>query len=196
MRLIGITGGVGAGKSEIIKYLGTHYKCKVYMADEVAHEVRKPGTECHIKLVSLLGEEAVNDKKVMAAKVFADSTLLEKVNAIIHPAVQDYLLDAVKDANKSGEYELFFIEAALLIETGYKDILDELWYVYADRETRINRLISARGYTRQKAESIMDSQLSDEEFRANSDFIIDNSSSLDKATEMIRRRLEDYTWQE
>ncbi len=196
MRLIGITGGVGAGKSEIIKYLGKHYKCRVYMADEVAHEVRKTGTDCYKKLVDLLGEDAVNDKKIMAAKVFADSSLLERVNSIIHPAVKEYFLNAIKEAEKSGEYELFFIEAALLIEGGYKAILDEFWYIYADRNTRINRLMNARGYTRQKAENIMDSQLSDEEFRKNSDFIIDNSSSLENAFDQIRRRLEDYTWQE
>ena len=88
------------------------------------------------------------------------------------------------------------MEAALLIEAGYKDILDELWYVYADREVRILRLMNSRGYSREKAEGIMANQLSDEVFRRECDFIIDNSSSLDKACECIRRRLEGYRWQE
>ena len=196
MKFIGITGGVGAGKSAIIKFIGEHYKCRIYMADDVAHEVRKPGTECHKKLVDLLGEDVVLDSRKMAKVVFSDEKLLEKVNAIIHPAVEKYILDARDEAEKSGEYELFFLEAALLIEAGYKSILDELWYVYADRDVRIKRLMENRGYSREKAEGIMDTQLSDEVFRANADFIIDNSASLDESYETIKRRLEGYTWLE
>ena len=196
MKFIGITGGVGAGKSAIIKFIGEHYKCRIYMADDVAHEVRKPGTECHKKLVDLLGEDVVLDSRKMAKVVFSDEKLLERVNAIIHPAVEKYILDARDEAEKNGEYELFFLEAALLIEAGYKNILDELWYVYADRDVRIKRLMENRGYSREKAEGIMDTQLSDEVFRANADFIIDNSASLDESYETIKRRLEGYTWLE
>ena len=196
MKFIGITGGVGAGKSAIIKFIGEHYKCRIYMADDVAHEVRKPGTECHKKLVDLLGEDVVLDSRKMAKVVFSDEKLLERVNAIIHPAVEKYILDARDKAEKNGEYELFFLEAALLIEAGYKNILDELWYVYADRDVRIKRLMENRGYSREKAEGIMDTQLSDEVFRANADFIIDNSASLDESYETIKRRLEGYTWLE
>ena len=72
MKFIGITGGVGAGKSAIIKFIGEHYKCRIYMADDVAHEVRKPGTECHKKLVDLLGEDVVLDSRKMAKVVFPD----------------------------------------------------------------------------------------------------------------------------
>lgn len=196
MKFIGITGGVGAGKSAIIKFIGEHYKCRIYMADDVAHEVRKPGTECHKKLVDLLGEDVVLNSRKMAKVVFSDEKLLERVNAIIHPAVEKYILDARDEVEKSGEYELFFLEAALLIEAGYKNILDELWYVYADRDVRIKRLMENRGYSREKAEGIMDTQLSDEVFRANADFIIDNSASLDESYETIKRRLEGYTWLE
>lgn len=195
MKFIGVTGGIGAGKSEILKYIGKHYTCEIYFADEVAFEVRKKGTECYNKLVLLLGEDVAGDRQKMAKAVFADKDLLEKVNAIIHPAVKDYLLEAYNRAKEKG-CELFFVEAALLIEAGYKDILDELWYVYADREVRILRLMNSRGYSREKAEGIMANQLSDEVFRRECDFIIDNSSSLDKAYECIRRRLEGYRWQE
>ena len=110
--------------------------------------------------------------------------------------MEKYILDARDEAEKSGENELFFLEAALLIEAGYKNILDELWYVYADRDVRIKRLMENRGYSREKAEGIMDTQLSDEVFRANADFIIDNSASLDESYETIKRRLEGYTWLE
>ncbi|MCR4618170.1 MAG: dephospho-CoA kinase [Lachnospiraceae bacterium] len=195
MRFIGVTGGVGAGKSEILKFIKRHYDCRIYFADNVAHEVRKPGTKCYNALRELLGEDVVSDSKKMASKLFSDKRLLEKVNAIIHPAVREYLLDALKDARAEGT-ELFFVEAALLIEAGYKSILDELWYVYADPSVRVKRLMDSRGYTKEKAISIMENQLSDEEFRSQSDFIIDNSGSLDTAFDMIKRRLEGYKWQE
>lgn len=194
MKFIGITGGVGAGKSEILKFIKKHYKCKVYMADRVAHEVRLPGTECHKQLCELLGEDVVGNSKAMAEKLFNNEELLEKVNGIIHPAVRVYLLDEYEKAKQDPETELFFVEAALLIECGYGELVDEMWYVYADRQVRIKRLIDSRQYPIEKIESIMANQLSDEEFRNNSDFVIDNSGSLFSSGEQIRHRLEGYTW--
>ncbi|MCQ2494689.1 MAG: dephospho-CoA kinase [Lachnospiraceae bacterium] len=194
MKFIGITGGVGAGKSEILKFIKKHYKCKVYMADRVAHEVRLPGTDCHKQLCELLGEDVVGNSKAMAEKLFNNEELLEKVNGIIHPAVRVYLLDEYEKAKQDPETELFFVEAALLIECGYGELVDEMWYVYADRQVRIKRLIDSRQYPIEKIESIMANQLSDEEFRNNSDFVIDNSGSLFSSGEQIRHRLEGYTW--
>lgn len=201
MKFIGITGGIGAGKSEILSYIKNHYKCEIYLADEVAHEVKKAGTKCFEKLVCLLGEDVVGtdgeiNKAVMAEKIFNDASLLEKVNAIIHPAVKDFLLAKYHIANANGVVELFFVEAALLIETGYKAIVDEMWYVYAREEVRVNRLKSARGYSDEKIQLIMNNQLSEQEFRNSSDFVIDNSDSLQSSYEQIDKKLEAYTWQE
>lgn len=194
MKFIGITGGVGAGKSQLLDFIGRHYKCKIYLADKVAFTVREPGTECYKKLVSLLGEKALHDNKLMAQMVFNDPDLLEKVNNIIHPAVKEYLLAELEAARLDGETEIFFVEAALLIEGGYKDLVDELWYVYASDEVRASRLIASRGYSREKALSIMSNQLSDEEFRKNCDFIIDNSFSLEASYDAIKEKLKEFTW--
>lgn len=194
MKFIGITGGIGAGKSEILKYIREHYKCRIYLADDVAKEVRKPGTECYKKLTELMGEDVIQDAKKMSAALFADSSLLEKVNAIVHPAVKDYLLNELDKAGKDADTELFFVEAALLIECGYKKLVDEMWYVRADEKVRISRLIAARGYTEEKALSIIRTQLSDEEYCKGSDFIIDNSGSLEESYKAIRERLEGYSW--
>ena len=102
----------------------------------------------------------------------------------------------MRNAVKLHESELFFIEAALLIEKGYKDMVDEMWYIRADEETRIKRLMESRGYTRKKALSIMKNQLSDEEFIKNSDVVIDNNSDPGKAFEEVKKRLEGFTWVE
>ena len=150
MKFIGVTGGVGAGKSRILEYIREHYPCEIYLADEVAHLVKQPGTACFDALVGLLGEEVLNrdgqiHKGRMADKIFADPELLGQVNGMIHPAVKDFLLERLETAREKGDVGLFFVEAALLIECGYRDLVDEMWYIYADEEVRRDRL-KKRGY--------------------------------------------------
>ena len=201
MRFIGITGGVGAGKTEILKYIGQHYKCEIYLADEIGHKVKEPGTEGYRALVELLGKgilaaDGQIDKAAMAAKIFADPMILEQVNAIIHPAVRKYLADRLAEARDRGDVELFFVEAALLIENGFEGIVDEMWYIYAGEDVRRKRLSENRGYTPEKIEKIMTSQLTEEAFREHCDFVIDNSDSLEKSYRQIRQKLEAYSWRE
>jgi len=201
MKLIGITGGVGAGKTEILSFIKQHYCCKIYLADQVAKDIQMPGQACYDRMVSLLGkdvlcEDGTINKAKMAEKIFAEPELLLQVNAIVHPAVRDYLLSAIEQAKQDKETELFFIEAALLIECGYGQIVDEMWYVYASDEVRRARLRIFRGYSDEKITQIMESQLTDEAFRENSDFIIDNSGTLAESYSQIREKLEAYTWQD
>lgn len=198
---IGITGGIGAGKSEILRYIGKHYPCEIYLADEVAHRVKEPGTDCYGKLLALLGEEILTadgqiDKAKMAAKIFADAGLLEKVNAVIHPAVRTYLLERLARARKRAETELFFVEAALLLECGYGEIVDEMWYIHADASVRRRRLVESRGYDSERIDNVMAKQLSEEAFRSRCDFVIDNSGSLTETFRQIDKKLEAFTWRE
>ncbi len=201
MRLIGITGGVGAGKSTILEYIKAHYRCRVYLADQVAHAVKEPGQPCYEALVELLGREVLEEngqihKGRMAERIFRDEKLLEQVNALVHPAVRAYLLEKIREAREEGWAELFFIEAALLIECGYRDIVDEMWYVHAGEDLRSGRLRESRGYSPEKIGQIMGSQLTEEGFRAGSDFVIDNSGTPEESYRQIRRRLEGYTWRQ
>lgn len=198
MRFIGITGGVGAGKSELLRYIREHYPCEVYLADEVAHLLQEPGTECYERLVQLLGKEVLLpderiDKKKMAAAIFADRKLLLQVNEIVHPAVRSFLLERLEEAKRRPETKLFFVEAALLIEAGYKELADELWYVYADKDIRRKRLMESRGYSSEKVEEIMEKQLSEEKFREACDFVIDNSGSLEDSLKQVSERLKEIT---
>lgn len=201
MKFIGITGGVGAGKSEILKYIKRHYKCEIYLADEAAHEVKRAGTECFDRLVTLLGSDIVGEdgeinKAVMADKIFGDEELLRQVNEIVHPAVKDYLMAKYEAALENPDIELFFVEAALLIEAGYKELVDEMWYIYADSNVRRKRLMYSRGYSEEKIQNIMDNQLTEEEFREACDFVIDNSGLLADSYRQIDKKLEAFTWQE
>ena len=203
MKIIGITGGIGGGKSSILNFISAHYIAEIYYADEIARELELPGTMVYDRLVSIFGNEILEndfdhaiDKKKFAHAIYSDKDSLEKANMIIHPAVENYLNEKMRAAVKQHETELFFVEAALLIENGYNDIGDEMRYIYADDETSIERLMKDRGYTRKKAISIMESQLSDKDFRDNSDVIIDNSGKLEDALEQVKARLEGFTWVE
>lgn len=201
MKFIGITGGIGAGKSRVLEFIGRHYKCEIYLADEVAHTVKLPGTECFQALTELLGEDILDadgqiDKAVMADKIFKEARLLKKVNDIIHPAVKKFLLQKYEAAKNEGSVELFFVEAALLIEDGYGQLVDEMWYIHAEESVRRQRLADSRSYSDEKISRIMGQQLTDEVFRKESDFIIDNSGSFEDTCRQIEKKLEAYTWQE
>ena len=135
-------------------------------------------------------------KDLLCTKTEGEDETLEKVNQIIHPAVKKYLADRLAEARAKGDVELFFVEAALLIENGFGEVVDEMWYIYAREEVRRKRLSVSRGYTPEKIERIMSSQLSENEFRKHCDFVIDNSDSLENSYRQIRQKLEAYTWRE
>lgn len=196
MKVIGITGGVGSGKSALLAYIKENYNCEIILADEAAHKVKEPGQPCYDKLVTLLSEEILEpdgtiNKGRMAEKIFQSEELLEQVNAIIHPAVKEMILEEVAVQRKAGKVKFFFIEAALLIEDGYLNIVDEMWYIYAREDVRRERLKKSRNYTDAKIDAIMDSQLEEAEFRKHCKVVIDNSGSLDAAYEQIDRKLGD-----
>lgn len=184
MKTIGITGGVGAGKTEIINYISSKYNSKIIIADKLAYKLECPGYECYDPIVALLGKDIVGEdgyiiKQEMAAKIFADESKLEAVNNIIHPAVKKYILQDIEFEKQNGKYDYYFVEAALLIEEGYQNILDELWYIRVNDEVRRERLKASRGYSDEKIDQILKSQLSDEEFLANCQVVIDNKGDLE-----------------
>ncbi len=200
MKIIGITGGVGCGKSEVIRYIMKNYNCFVIFADDVAKQLQQKGNLCYDKIVGLLGEKILAedgeiDKVKMAAIIFADETLLDKVNAIIHPAVYDYVLEKIAEYRIKNEIDFFIIEAALLIECGYGKIVDEMWYVYTTDEIRRERLKQSRGYSDEKISQIFSSQLSYEEFKSASSFIVDNNGAMELAQKQIDDKLEEYLCQ-
>ena len=127
----------------------------------------------------------------MAEEIFANDDLLDIVNSIIHPAVKDYILNAKESEKKAGTYDYLFIEAALLIECGYNEHVDHMWYIYTDESIRIKRLKSSRGYSEEKIKNIMDAQLNEEQFRAGSDFCIDNSGTLEETYMQIKKKMKE-----
>ncbi|MCR5650438.1 MAG: dephospho-CoA kinase [Lachnospiraceae bacterium] len=190
MKVIGITGGVGAGKSMILSLLEKECSCRVLIADEAAKKLQEPGGECYNEIVRAFGEGILDgkgqiDKAEFARVIFGDEEARSMVNSIIHPAVNRYITDVINEERQARRIEFLFIEAALLIECGYDRICDELWYIYASEETRRKRLTETRGYSNEKASSIFASQLSEDEFRRNCAEIIENDSDEEGAAERI-----------
>ena len=193
MITIGVTGGVGAGKSEILRYLDNNYSCRILMSDNAAKELEAPGGTLYEPLVRLLEEADIGDgssgplllengeidKKEMAARIFSDAQLLTKINELVHPAVNEYIREEIEREKKSGEKEFFILESALLIENGYDRILDSMWYIYCEESVRSSRLKASRGYSDEKIRSIMMSQVSEDVFRSHCDTVIDNTGDFD-----------------
>ena len=195
MQVIGITGGVGSGKSALLHAIAEVYRCRLLLADDIANFLKEPGQSCYGPLVALLGsgildEDGCMDKKKMSDMIFSNEALLEIVNEIVHPAVKAYIWKCIREEREKKQVDFVFVEAALFIEAGYRDMVDSLWYIYADKEVRIDRLQQGRGYTLDKIHSIMDKQLEEEAFRAACDVVIDNSGSLEETMEQVRRNLE------
>lgn len=194
MRVIGITGGVGSGKTAILDYLQKHTNCRVIVADRVAHELEEPGGICYEKIVAVLGKEILAenggiDKSKMAARIFCDKNLLMRVNGIVHPAVKEYIQRTIAEEREAGKLAYLFIEAALLIENGYSGIVDEMWYIHTDEKARRERLKSSRGYSDEKIDCIIKEQLTEEEFYRHCSVVIDNSKTLQSALKQIDEKL-------
>jgi dephospho-CoA kinase len=192
MRVIGITGGVGAGKTQVLSYMEKHYNCRVIRADEVAHLLYEPNETCYVELVKLFGQAIIGsdnriDKPKLASIIFNDNELLDKVNKIVHPAVKEYILSQIELERKCLKYDFVFIEAALLIEEHYDKITDEIWYIYASEEVRRARLSLNRNYSEEKISSIMAGQLSEAEFRKHSQAVITNNGDLEETYSEIDR---------
>ena len=187
MKVIGVTGGVGAGKSEVLGYIAEHWNATVVEADEVGYLVMRPGKACYSAIVDLFGTEIVKedqtlDRELIAKIVFENKEMLAKMNGIVHPAVKEYIKKAIK-REEENETNIFIVEAALLIE-------DKLWYIYADEETRMERLKQNRGYSEEKCRSIFRNQLSEDEFSNHCDFEIDNSDDFEKTKEQIHQKMQ------
>ena len=195
-KVIGITGGVGSGKSALLHAISEEFNCRILLADDIANYLKEPGQCCYEPLVELLGKHILDkdgflDKGRMAEAIFKDGVLLKKVNHIVHPAVRQYIWDCIQEERILKNVDFVFVEAALFIEAGYRNMVDTLWYIFAREEVRVERLTLGRGYTPEKIRSIMKKQLQEEAFRAAADVVIDNSDSLEKAMEQVRAELRD-----
>lgn len=191
--VIGITGGIGSGKSLVTKFLQAKFGAAVIDTDTVGHEVMEIGTKAYYEILETFGKEVLAkdesiDRKILGDLVFANEEMLSNLNDIIHPAVEAEVDKRIEDFNKKN-YKYIALETALMIKVGYNRKCDKVWYVYADKDVRLKRLYYNRGLDRVKAAKIIDNQNSDEEFRKIADAVIDNSGTEEETLVQIKKIL-------
>ena len=184
MKVIGITGGAGSGKSEVLKILEKEFGAHVIIADDVARHLSEKDQICYNNIVQAFGTEVLLpdgqlDRPKLASIVFSDAVKLEQLNEMTHPFVRLAIEDEIADQKAAGEASCIVVEAALLIESGYTTMCDEVWYVYTDAAIRRVRMKETRGYSDAKVDSVMANQLDEDTFRAHSDRVIINNTTLD-----------------
>ena len=194
MKVLGITGGVGAGKSTVLAYLQALPGVRVVQADEVGHLVMEPGTDAFRKIrehfgTGILTGDGKIDRAALARIVFSDSRELDWLNSVIHPAVKQWIRGEIRKAESGGDCRLFVIEAALLIEDHYEELCEEFWYIYTKPELRRERLKASRGYQDEKIDAIFANQQTDAVFRSCCQEVIDNSKSPEDTVNQVKRLL-------
>ena len=189
MRIIGITGGVGCGKSEVLKYMKSEFQADICQLDEVAKLLEKKGTPCYLQILKEFGTQILErdgelDRRKLGAAVFKNPSKLQKLNSIVHPEVKKWVLADIRRKKTEGK-KLYVIEAALLLEGGYEEICDEIWYIYAPEDVRRERLTASRGYRREQIQNMFAAQLPEAVFRKKCAVIIDNSGPFENTKRQI-----------
>lgn len=190
MRIIGITGGVGSGKSRILSHLNDKYDAFVCQADEVAWKFQEPGQDSYHEIVKyfgncILNEDETINRKELGKIVFSDESKMKRLNQIIHPRVKDYIKKQIEIEKEKGP-DIFVIEAALLLEDNYDEICTETWYIFVNELERRKRLKESRGYSDEKINAIMKTQLSEDVFKEKCNVVLDNSRDFSYTCEQIK----------
>lgn len=189
--ILGITGGIGSGKSTVTDVLKNKYGFRILKTDDMAKELELPGHIVYERLKEEFGEGILTqkdgpiDKEAFAALIYSDDDALEKANGIIHPAVWaevGRLTEDCKGNMLTGPHAA--VETALPNDY-FENLCDEIWYIHVDREVRIKRLMEDRGYTYEKCVGIISNQMSEEAFRSMADEVIDNSLPVEETIKMI-----------
>lgn len=193
MKIIGITGGIGAGKSAVLDFLQRNYNARILQTDIVAHHLMEPGNATYYPIVECFGSKILNgdgtvNRQKLGLIVREDFQAWEQLNRIVHPRVKEYVIKEIEDAKEKG-MDFLFVEAALLIEDHYDAICDELWYIYANERLRRKRLREVRGYSEEKIDQIFERQLKEDDFRKHCQVVIDNNGDLEETYRQIRKEL-------
>ena len=193
MLTIGLTGGIGSGKSEVAGMFN-QLGIPVIDADVIAHQLVEPGTEALTEITAAFGEtiltsEGTLDRAKLAGIVFNKPDMKQQLETIIHPRVREQI-KAYKDAHKNEPYIIVVIP--LLLESGQRDLVDRVLVVNAAETVRIQRVQSRDGRREEQIRSIMRNQADDAQRRAAADDNIDNSGSLDDLMISVRKLHQQY----
>jgi dephospho-CoA kinase len=189
MRIIGLTGGIASGKSSVARILEA-LGVVVVDADQLAREAVAPGEEAYRSIVAEFGEGILNpdrtiNRKALAKIVFADSAARRRLERITHPAIARLAEERLAALRNRGTPVVVYM-APLLIEAGVTSRVDEIWVVYADRETQVARLMLRDGLSRDEALQRLAAQMTMEEKRTYGRIVIDNSGTPEETERQVK----------
>ncbi len=181
MLVIGLTGGIGTGKSEATRQLEA-LGASIISADQVGHEAYTPNTEAWERVVATFGDDILQDdqeidRRKLGAIVFSDPSQLEKLNQIMHPRMARIVSGKIEVFRGQG-VSVVVVEAALLFEAGWDSLVEEVWVTDSPEELIIGRLKERNGLSEEEAKKRIDSQMDRAERIERSDFVINNSGDM------------------
>lgn len=182
MVVVGLTGGIGSGKSTVARLFAEH-GARVIDADKLGHEVYLPGTVGWDRVVAAFGGEIVApdgtiDRAALGRRVFADPVALQRLNQIVHPLIGAELCARLEAARAAQDAAPVVIEAALLLDTGWRSLVEVVVVVVTPRAAVIDRVQRQRGLAVADIEARMAAQITDEERRRLADITIENGGSM------------------
>ena len=194
MKVIGLTGGIGSGKSLVAKILQEKYAAHILLTDDIARAQMEPGGASYQEVVDFIGKEILSedgfiDRSKLAAIIFEDEKKRLKINDITHPKVLKAVREEIDTLQSKGTIPYLVVETALMIEAGYDFICDEVWYVYTPEEERRRRLKKERNYSDEKIDSIFLNQSKEEAFRAKFSKVVENIGDISILEAQVDRLL-------
>ncbi len=189
MLVIGLTGGIGTGKSEVARLLESLGAAPIN-ADQIGHEAYIPHSETWNLVVDAFGEGILQesgeiDRRALGGIVFSDPEEMAKLNGIMHPQMASMVTDRIDSLRGDGA-EVVVVEAAVLFEAGWETLVDEVWSTDSPVETVVQRLHAARGISPEEARKRIDSQMDREERLGRSDVVVDNSGDVARLERTVR----------
>lgn len=194
MKIIGLTGSVGSGKSTVGTLMEKNFSVKMMMTDNIGHLAMEPGQESYEKIVAhfgkgILREDKTIDRNQLSQIVFSDDVQLRVLNGIIHPWVKAYLRKDIEKQQAKQDVSYYIIESAILFQTELDSMCTEVWYVDAKEEIRRERLKKNRGYSDEKVDSIMRQQQENEKWKLQCQKIIENNQDENSILEQLEKYL-------
>jgi len=189
MKVIGLTGGIGSGKSTVSQLLH-ELGAVVLDADKVGHEAYQPNTETWLEVVSAFGRQILTssgeiDRRVLSQIVFSDPESLARLNQIVHPRMYEMMKNQIDEFRRQG-VKVVVLEAAILLEAGWTPLVDEVWVTVAPEQEVVKRTVERNGSSEEQVIARIRSQLSSEERAGRADVIINNDGSIDELKVKIK----------
>jgi dephospho-CoA kinase len=185
---IGLTGGIASGKSTVANFFREH-EVPVIDADILGHRTYEPGTETHAAVIRTFGDEIVAadgtiDRRVLGGKVFGKPEELKRLTDVVWPGIRKLASEELSSLEVAGN-SIAVLEAAVLFEAGWEDLVDEIWVVVVDPDSAVQRLASRNNLDEEAARARIASQLSNEERTARATIVIENNGSFDELNSAI-----------